>query len=117
MEGEGTLWYPAWSRDVRLTRQLLAEGADLNVAVAGGKTPLIEAVDEPGSSRRRPGRRWWRRPGGGAEVHAREDESTALVSPGGPTCGRRDLLAAGTDPTTRDHQGLTPLDVARRTSS
>jgi ankyrin repeat protein len=27
------------------------------------------------------------------------------------------LLGAGTDPTTRNHQGLTPLDVARRTSS
>jgi hypothetical protein len=46
--GERTLWYGAWSGDARLTRELLAEGADPNGAVAGGKTPLMEAVDEPG---------------------------------------------------------------------
>lgn len=45
--GERTLWYGAWSGDARLIRELLAEGANPNVAVAGGKTPLMEAVDEP----------------------------------------------------------------------
>src|SRR5882762_6916375 len=48
MVGERTLWYAAWSGDLRMTRELLAEGADPNVGVAGGKTPLMEAVDEPG---------------------------------------------------------------------
>jgi cytohesin len=44
---ERTLWYAAWSGDVRLARELLAEGADPDKGTSG-KTPLMEAVDEPG---------------------------------------------------------------------
>jgi uncharacterized protein len=82
--GERTLWYAAWSGNLRLTRELLAECADPNVGV-GGKTPLMEAVDEPGQF----------------FDAARE----AVVEA---------LLAGGADVGARDHEGWTALHFAGR---
>jgi cytohesin len=113
--GERTLWYGAWSGDVRLTRELLAEGADPNVAVAGGKTPLMEAVDEPGqffdATREAVVEALL---AGGADVAARDGAGwTALHF-----AGRADvravelLLAAGADPQATTDDGATALHTA-----
>jgi cytohesin len=113
--GERTLWYGAWSGDVHLTRELLAEGADPNVAVAGGKTPLMEAVDEPDqffdATREAVVQALV---AGGADVAARDSGGwTALHF-----AGRADvravelLLAAGADPLVTADDGTTPLHTA-----
>jgi ankyrin repeat protein len=113
--GESTLWYAAWTGDVRLTRELLAEGADPNVAVAGGKTPLMEAVDEPGQffdvTREVVVEALL---AGGADVAARDEAGwTALHF-----AGRADvravelLLAAGADPEAAAFDGTTALHAA-----
>jgi cytohesin len=113
--GERTLWYGAWSGDLRLTRELLAEGADPNVTVAGGKTPLMEAVDEPGqffdATREAVVEALL---AGGADVAARDGAGwTALHF-----AGRADvravelLLAAGADPQATTDDGATALHTA-----
>ena len=113
--GERTLWYAAWSGDVRLTRELLADGSDPNIAVAGGKTPLMEAVDEPGqffdAIREAVVDALL---AGGADVAARDDAGwTALHF-----AGRADvravelLLAAGADPRATAFDGTTALHAA-----
>ena len=113
--GERTLWYAAWSGDVRLIRELLAEGADPNVAVAGGKTPLMEAVDEPGqffdAAREAVVEALL---AGGADVAARDDHGRAALH----FAGRADvravelLLAAGADPGATAADGTTALHTA-----
>ena len=113
--GERTLWYAAWSGDLRLTRELLAEGADPNVAVAGGKTPLMEAVDEPGqffdAAREAVVEALL---AGGADVNGRDGNGwTALHF-----AGRADvlavelLLAAGADPVATADDGTSALHAA-----
>ena len=81
---ERTLWYAAWSGDLRLTRELLAEGADPDQSFSG-KTPLMEAVDEP-------------------EDFFDDDRLTIAQS----------LLAAGASVSARDPQGWTALHYAAR---
>ncbi|HZI38653.1 MAG TPA: ankyrin repeat domain-containing protein [Acidimicrobiia bacterium] len=81
---ERTLWYAAWSGDLRLTRELLAEGADPNQS-SQGKTPLMEAVNEP-------------------EEFFDDDRLTIAQS----------LLAAGANVSARDLQGWTALHYATR---
>jgi ankyrin repeat protein len=85
---ERTLWYAAWSGDVRLTLEMLQDGADPDTSAAGGKTPLMEAVDEPGES---------------------FDASREAVAVA--------LLAGGADVTARDELGRTALHYAGRASS
>jgi ankyrin repeat protein len=112
--GERTLWYAAWSGNLRLTRELLAEGADPNSAV-NGKTPLMEAVDEPGQffddTREAVVEALL---GRGADVGARDGSGwTALHF-----AGRADvravelLLAAGADPRAEADDGTTVLHRA-----
>jgi len=113
--GERTLWYAAWSGDVGLTRVLLGEGADPNGAVAGGKTPLMEAVDEPGqffdAAREAVVAELL---AGGADVAARDDDGRAALH----FAGRADvaavelLLAAGADPRASAADGTTALHIA-----
>src|SRR5947209_12630979 len=115
MVGERTLWYAAWSGDVHVTRELLAEGADPNVSVAGGKTPLMEAVDEPGqffdSAREAVVEALL---AGGADVAARDDDGRYALH----FAGRADvravelLLAAGADPRATADDGTTALHNA-----
>ena len=112
--GERTLWYAAWSGNLRLTRELLEEGADPNVGVCG-KTPLMEAVDEPGqffdANREAVVEALLV---AGADVHARDPEGwTALHF-----AGRADvravelLLARGADPLAGSSDGTSPLHQA-----
>ena len=113
--GERTLWYAAWSGDLRLARELLAEGADPNVAVAGGKTPLMEAVDEPGqffdATRAAVVDALL---AGGADVDARDDDGRSALF----FAGRADvaavelLLAAGADARATAADGTTALHYA-----
>src|SRR5437868_10241242 len=113
--GERTLWYAAWSGDVGLTRELLGEGAEPNGAVAGGKTPLMEAVDEPGqffdAARVAVVEALL---AGGADVDAGDDDGRRALH----FAGRADvvavelLLAAGADPRTAAADGTTPLHCA-----
>lgn len=113
--GERTLWYAAWSGDVRLTRELLGEGADPNEAVAGGKTPLMEAVDEPGqffdADREAVVGALL---AAGADVAARHDDGRCALH----FAGRADvaavelLLAAGADPRATAADGTTALHCA-----
>jgi len=112
--GERTLWYAAWSGNLRLTRELLAEGDDPNVGV-NGRTPLMEAVDEPGQffddAREAVVHALLV---AGADVTARDPDGwTALHF-----AGRADvraielLLSAGADPHARTGDGTTPLHLA-----
>ena len=113
--GERTLWYAAWSGDLRLTRELLAEGADPNGAVPGGKTPLMEAVDEPGqffdAAREAVVEALL---GGGADVHARDHDGWTALHFAGRADARAVelLLAAGADPQVTAEDGTTPLHEA-----
>lgn len=111
---ERTLWYAAWSGNLRLTRELLEEGADPNVGVCG-KTPLMEAVDEPGqffdANREAVVEALL---AAGADVHARDPEGwTALHF-----AGRADvravelLLARGAEPRATTSDGTSPLHQA-----
>ena len=114
MDGERTLWYAAYHGDVGLTRELLGEGIDPNAGV-DGKTPLMEAVDEPGGyfdARHEAVVRALLE--GGADVKAADGQGwTALHF-----AGRADVLAvellvaAGADPKARAADGTTPLHEA-----
>jgi ankyrin repeat protein len=112
--GERTLWYAAWSGNLHLTRELLAEGADPNVAL-GGKTPLMEAVDEPGqffdAAREAVVEALL---AGGADVGARDPDGwTALHFAGRADVAAVDLLLeAGADPGSTTTDGTTPLHQA-----
>jgi len=85
---ERSLWHAAWSGDVGLTRELLAEGAGPNGHVAGGKTPLMEVVDEPGG------------------FFDADRETVAKL-----------LIEAGADVHARDGSGWTPLHCAGRANA
>lgn len=45
---EGTVHYAAWRGDAAAVAELISEGVDVNAPGAGGRTPLMEVVDEPG---------------------------------------------------------------------
>ena len=45
---EGTVHFAAWRGDPAALVGLIAKGADVNAPRSGGRTPLMEAVDEPG---------------------------------------------------------------------
>jgi ankyrin repeat protein len=112
--GERTLWYAAWSGNLHLTRELLAEGADPNVGV-GGKTPLMEAVDEPGqffdAAREAVVEAL---PASGAAVGARDPDGwTALHFAGRADAAAVELLLqAGADPRATTADGTSPLHQA-----
>jgi hypothetical protein len=45
---EGTVHFAAWRGDPATVAQLISEGVDVNAPGPDGRTPLMEAVDEPG---------------------------------------------------------------------
>ena len=111
---ERTLWYAAWTGDVQLTRELLAEGADPNQS-SHGKTPLMEAVDEPGEffdDDHLTIAQWLL--AAGANVGARDVHGwTALHYAARAEARAAELLiASGADPNAPADDGTTPLHQA-----
>lgn len=113
--GERTLWYAAWSGDLRLTRELLAEGAHPDGTAAGGKTPLMEVVDEPGGFFDAAHESVVAELlAGGADVGARDDKGWSALHFAGRADARAVelLLAAGADPKATAADGTTPIHEA-----
>jgi ankyrin repeat protein len=112
--GWDVLGYAVWADQVAVVRELLDGGADPNGAV-GGKTPLMEAVDEPEPF-----------------FDAGRLEMTVRLVEAGADCNRRDelgrtalhfavvagsaaidaLVAGGADVDLRSNDGRTPLHEA-----
>jgi ankyrin repeat protein len=112
---ERTLWYAAWSGDVRLTLEMLQDGADPDSRAPDGKTPLMEAVDEPGeffdASREAVAVALI---DGGADVAAQDELGWTALHHAGRAGSRAVelLLGAGADVEVAAHDGTTPLHTA-----
>jgi ankyrin repeat protein len=112
---EGTVHFAAWQGDGAAVARLISEGTDVNAQGAGGRTPLMEAVDEPEQSFDRERAEVVQLLlAAGASLSASDNDGwTALHH--GTRAGRRAvvvLLEAGADPNAKAADGSTPLHCA-----
>jgi ankyrin repeat protein len=112
---ERTLRYAAWSGDVRLTLEMLQDGADPDTRAPDGKTALMEAVDEPGesfdASREAVAVALL---DGGADISAHDELGWTALHHAGRASSRAAeiLLGAGADARRAAGDGTTPLHVS-----
>jgi len=112
---EGTVHFAAWQGDGAAVARLISEGADVNALGAAGRTPLMEAVDEPrGSFDQEHAEVVQLLLAAGASVSASDNDGcTALHH--GTRAGPRAvviLLEAGADANAKGADGSTPLHCA-----
>jgi ankyrin repeat protein len=112
---EGTIHFAAWQGDGASVARLISAGADVNALGAGGRTPLMQAVDEPRASFDQEHAEVVQLLlAAGASVGASDNDGwTALHL--GTRAGPRAvviLLGAGADANAKGADGSTPLHCA-----